>query len=188
MYITTCRRAVSVLWCFLYADCIWWWVFLNLESHYSLLKIGDGPVVGKNISVKVVLFLSVDELVTSWRKEGKMPRSKDNNQVGNNQVGIGSKTQLLLLDDWMIVLRQFGETWSNWPKEVKHDTLVTHLEREQERERARLISMISDSKTLSRQNSQSWRRLYAEHTVFLISSSSNWFSKPPTSGLVIAAG
>ena len=68
------------------------------------------------------------------KKEGKMPWSKDNNQVGNNQVGIGSKTQLLPLDDWMIVLRQFGETWSNWPKEVKHDTLVTHLDREQERE------------------------------------------------------
>ena len=132
----------------------WWWVFLNLESHYSLLKTGDGPVVGKSISVKVVLFFIRGRISDFLKKEGKIPWSKDNNQVGNNQVGIGSKAQLLLLDDWMIVLRQFGETWSNWLREVKHDTLFSHTFRPRARVRARLISMISDSKTLSSQNSQ----------------------------------
>ena len=182
-------------------------VSIPLESHYSLLKIGDGPVVGKDISVKVVLFFIRGRISDFLKKEAKMPWSKDNNQVGNNQVGIGSKAQLLLLDDWMIVLRPFGETWSNWLKEVKHDTLVTHLDREQVR--ARLISMISDSKTLSSQNSQpsvqeshvsvelektlrwtyrqrAWKA--ASYWTYLISPSSNWFSKPPTSNSVIAAG
>ena len=132
----------------------WWWVLLNLESHYSLLKIGDGPEVGKSVGVKVLLFFIRGRISDFLKKEGKIFWSKDNNQVGNNQVGIESKAQLLLLDDWMIVLRQFGETWSNWLKEVKHDTLFSHTFRPRARVRARLISMISDSKTLSSQNSQ----------------------------------
>ena len=67
-------------------------------------------------------------------------------QSFHNEVGIGSRTQLLLLDDRMIVLRPFGSTWSNWLKDAEHDTLVTPLDRGQDCwVRARLISMILDS-------------------------------------------
>ena len=96
--------------------------------------------------------------MTSWRKRGKCADPKTRSwyqlewattsiQAFNNQVCIGSRAQLLLFDDWMIVLRLLGETCSNWLKEVEHDTLVTHLGREEGCwERERLISMILDSK------------------------------------------
>ena len=82
--------------------------------------------------------------ISWWRK----------NLIESNALRTIFKVLTLLLDDWMIVLRQFGETWSNWLREVKHDTLFSHTFRPRARVRARLISMISDSKTLSSQNSQ----------------------------------
>ena len=90
-----------------------------------------------------------------WSKDSFMISVRVGNRTSiqsfNNQVCIGSRAQLLLFDDWMIVLRLLRETCSNWLKEVEHDTLVTHLGREEGCwERERLISMILDSKKSSK--------------------------------------